>query len=785
MGRSFCSRHRPVQDRENSPKEIKTKMKKKKSMKKFPKKPPRSGQAGGAPSSHAKNGGRRTVKFAEGGTPDSPPPHAKAGGGVLGGPSSRTKKNSSARGGHSRGGSAAPARFPRGRFPARDRYALRNTREEEAVGLFRGTARGFGFVSPRDDGSTAAREEDVFIPARETGGALDGDTVRVRFVRYTARDFGEERVRTDGRVLEILTPRTHAVGRLSAEVYGYGKKRRLLWFLTPDNPRLPDEIPITDHGSARQGDKVKATLHRLPLGARGTLTAAVSEIFGDAEGRDANYAAILSELEIPTEFSEEALAEADALAARPLSREGRALHTRDLILTIDGPHAKDLDDAVSLHMLEGGQFLLSVHIADVSEYVRPRSALETAANERGTSLYFTDRVVPMLPPALSNGACSLHPGEDKYALSALITIDKNGTLLDTRIERSIIRSRVRGVYGEVNDLLRDGEASPFFPKYKAVYPMLRRMHRLYEILEKKSRARGALSLDRPEASIFLDDRGEVDRIEVTERGTAERMIEQFMLAANEGVATLLSERGFPCVYRVHDRPAPDRLADFTVFAHNLGLDVRPLSRGDADAAAFASLLEEAEARGLGRALSYSVLRTMAKAVYSAECRGHFGLGIARYCHFTSPIRRLSDLYTHRIIKAVLLDGQPPARYRATAERGAAIATDTELRALEAERAIESLYKTLYLSRRIGEEVNAVISSVGPFGIFCELPDTCEGLIPAEDLGADAFYEEDSLSLVAEGRIFRIGDPIRIRIEEADIPTRRVRFSEALAARLPT
>lgn len=683
-------------------------------------------------------------------------------------------------------------------------------REEEAIGLFRGTSRGFGFLVPEGEGARA--HEDVFIPGHETGGALDGDTVRVRYTHYTEWEHGEERLRTRGRVTEILRARETAVGTLAASVSGYGRRRRVLWLFFPDNSRLPAEIPVSDHGAGREGDKVTVRLSRrnvtVPIlreedrlrdtrggtfekrtgdrpayaedrrRARGALTAAVSEVFGDAEGRQANYAAILSELEIPTDFSPEALAEAEALAARPLVREGRAVRTRELILTIDGAYAKDLDDAISLRMTEEGHFLLSVHIADVSEYVRPHSALDAAVMTRGTSLYFTDRVVPMLPPVLSNGACSLHPGEDKYALSALLTIDKNGELLDTRVERSILRSRVRGVYSEVNDLFANGDASPFLPKYKAVYPMLRRMRRLYEILEKKSRARGALSLDRPEAAIFLREDGEVERIEVTERGEAERMIEQFMLAANEGVATLLHARGIPCVYRVHDRPAPDRLADFSLFAQNLGLDVRPLTGEEITPRAFAAILDEAEERGLGRALSYSVLRTMAKAVYSAECRGHFGLGITRYCHFTSPIRRLSDLYTHRIIKAVLLDGQPPARYRATAERGASAATACELRALEAERAIESLYKALYLARRIGEEADAVISSAGPFGIFCELPDTCEGLIPMEELGEDADYVESTLSVTDGDTVFRIGDPVRIRIEEVDIPTRRVRFALA-------
>ncbi len=651
-------------------------------------------------------------------------------------------------------------------------------REEEAIGLFRGTGRGFGFLSPTAwEGEEPQEREDIFIPGSGVGPALDGDTVRVSYHRYRAYRDGEEKILTEGRVTAILSPRKEtAIGTLAVAESGYGRRARQYAFFMPDSPRLPTEIPVRDRAGARSGEKVEVRLLR-----DGRLAADVTAVFGDAEDRRANYEAILAEYDLPREFSPEALAEAEAAASRPLTTHGgRVSRTRDLILTIDGASAKDLDDAVSLRAAEDGGYLLSVHIADVSEYVRPRTALDRTAMERGTSLYFVDRVLPMLPPALSNGACSLNAGEDKYALTADIRLDRAGNILDTALSRTLIRSRVRGVYDEVNDLLEKGEASAFAEKYLAVTPMLRRMHRLYRILEKKSRARGALELDRPEADIRLDARGEVVAITLRERGDAERMIEQFMLTANEGVATLLSARGLPCVYRVHDRPGEERLRDFITYAHNLGLDTRRLAGDPVSPQDFASLLAEAREKGLGNAVSYMLLRTMAKAVYSEECRGHFGLGIEKYAHFTSPIRRLSDLATHRMIKAVLLDGEPAEKYRAYAHRAAIAATEGELRALDAERAIEALYKTVYLASRVGEECEATISSVTSFGIFCELADTCEGLIPREELGESARYLPEALAIEADGRLYRTGDLIRIRIEEADIESRRVRFTPAEA-----
>ena len=654
---------------------------------------------------------------------------------------------------------------PHAAHPAEERQKKRET----CTALFRGTSRGYGFATP-EAGQDGVPTDDIFIPAARVHGALDGDRVLLRFCEAGMRD-GKKSF--EGEVVRV-----EEYGRMSAiGTFGYergilGRRRVLLPCLYPDDTRLPSPMQLHSTKGVQEGDKIEVSLaNRSSDGTYGP----VLRVFGAAQDRSANYEAILASCGIPTDFPSEALREAEELAAHPLTDEGRE-RPSEIIFTIDGESAKDLDDAISLRALPGGGFMLGVHIADVSEYVRRDSALDRVSLERGTSVYFVDKVVPMLPEALSNGACSLNAGEDKYALAAHMKIDEAGNILSTRIAREIIRSRVRGVYSEVNDLLKKDKNSAFYSKYRTVLPTLRKMERLYRILEKKSRARGALDLDRAEPIILLDKNGTPQEILVRERGIAERMIEQFMLAANEGVATLLTEKGIPCVYRVHDRPNPELLANFRLYAHNLGLDVRSLTGEKVDCHALAAVLGEAKEKGLGEAVSYSLLRAMAKAEYSEKPSPHYGLGAELYCHFTSPIRRLSDLATHRMIKAVLLDGEKPARYAGYAHHAAEAASESELRALDAERKIEALYKTLYMSRHIGEEFDARISGVANFGMFAELPNTCEGLIPIETLDGAYIFDEGTLSLRRGERVFRVGDPIRVRVEDTDIPTHRVRFS---------
>ena len=641
--------------------------------------------------------------------------------------------------------------------------------EVRTRGVFSSSKSGYGFVTPDDN----EVKRDIFIPEDKTLGALDGDVVEIIYHEYFNR-YGDEK--TEGRVTKIVEyGRKTLVGTLDEERSFYRNKRKAVvrLVLVPDDPSVNLCPVVIDRADAQIGDKVEARLIRSE-GAR-AVQCEVLQSFGDSYSREANYAAILADCEIPTDFSKEELAEADFFVSVPLSEDGR-VRRKEIIFTIDGIGAKDLDDAISLRRLKGGIWQLGVHIADVSAYVKERTHLDRAVMARATSVYFTDKVVPMLPPALSNGACSLNPGEDKYALSAIINLSPDGEIISVKLEQSIINSRVRGVYSEVNQIF-DGTASDATRvKYKAVIPSLERMRELYFILKKKSDVRGALELDSSEAEIILDEKGHPSEIVKRERGDAERMIEQFMLTANEAVAAYLSKNNIPCVYRVHDDPPPDKLSDFLTYVHNIGFDTTVISKNKAEPQDFSALLKKAQSRGIFGPVSYTMLRAMSKARYSDIKSRHFGLALSDYCHFTSPIRRLSDLATHRIIHKVIFEGKRPELYVKYAKRAAAAATDGELRAIAAERRIENLYKVLFMQDRVGECFDAVINSITSFGFFAELDNTCEGLVPIGDLCGSFVFDEKNLSLRSRDIVYRIGDSVRVCLEEADIIRGKLRFS---------
>jgi len=638
-------------------------------------------------------------------------------------------------------------------------------------GVFSSSKSGFGFVTPSD----VEYNRDIFIPEDKTGGAIDGDIVEIIYHKYTTH-FGEEK--TEGRVKKIIQyGRKTVIGTVVADSFGFRSKKRSprRWILIPDDNKITLRPIIKDLSGAKEGDKVEALINRT---SGYPIECTVIRNFGDSYSKTANYEAILAECEIPIDFTPEQLAEAEFFASMPLSDDGRIRRERDIILTIDGEGAKDLDDAVSLKKLKGGMWQLGVHIADVSHYVKERTHLDRAAMARGTSVYFTDKVVPMLPPSLSNGACSLNAGEDKYALSAIINLSQKGEILSCKLEPSIIRSRVRGVYSEVNEIFDGTASSEIKAKYKEVIPTLIKMKELYLILKDKSKVRGALELETSEAEIILSEDGAPCDIIRCDRGDAEKLIEQFMLCANEAVATLLYENKIPCIYRVHENPAEEKLTEFLTFAHNLGFDTSYISKDKSTPADFSALLDEARERGILTPVSYTMLRSMAKAKYSEVKSKHFGLGIDCYCHFTSPIRRLSDLATHRIIHKVLIDGKRAEMYSGYAKRAAAAATEAELRALTAERRIENLYKVIYMEKFIGCEFDAMISSVTSFGFFAELENTCEGLVPISELPGMFTFDEKNITLRSRDTVYRLGDFIRVRLEEADIIRGKLRFSVA-------
>jgi ribonuclease R len=448
-----------------------------------------------------------------------------------------------------------------------------------------------------------------------------------------------------------------------------------------------------------------------------------------------------------------------------------------VILTIDGAGAKDLDDAVSVSRLKGGKYRLSVHIADVSSYIKPKGALERTAFSRGCSVYFVDQVVPMLPPVLSNGVCSLHPGEKKATLTATMILSPEGEIEKCTLERTLIESRVRGVYSEVNDLYEKGKQSEFYEKYKGVYPTLLRLLELYEILKKKSERRGAVELDTAESVILLDEQGAPKDILPAERGVAERIIEQMMLSANEGVATTLRALSLPCVYRVHENPPPDKMESFFSYLNSLDIRTGTVRPDEVKGEQLNRFLAQAEEKGVKESVSYAMLRSMAKAKYSATECSHYGLGMECYCHFTSPIRRLSDLCVHRVISRVLLGEEAAKRYSSLAARGAAAATDGELRAVAAERRIENLYKVIYMEGRVGEVFSARVSSVNSFGVFAMLENTCEGLIPLSSMTGVFSFDEKRHRLVSRHHTYAVGDTIEVRLTEADRIRGKLAFAD--------
>ncbi len=657
-----------------------------------------------------------------------------------------------------------------------DPHDRRRTEERvySATGRFTLASGGYGFVR------TEQTARDVFVPRENTAGALTGDTVEVRYRRRRGAN-GESR--TEGHVTRIVERISTVIGTLIEyeEPYTRFGTYRHSFTVVSDDRRADLRPMIRDVGPAAVGDKVEVLLdraHGRPLCGR------VVRSFGAADTCDANYVAILAAADVETEFSEAALAEAEEEAARPIDTDGRCDLRHETVFTVDGADAKDLDDALSVRRLPNGGFTLGVHIADVSAYVKEKSALERTAMRRGCSLYFTDKVIPMLPPVLSNGACSLNAGEDKAALSVHITLSADGEILRSRIRKTLLRSRCRGVYSEINDVLAEGKASPYYAKYRPIHHALEVLTELYHVLKAKSRKRGALALESREAVIRLDENGHPVDILPRERGVAEDIIEQCMLAANEAVATCLCERGFPCVYRVHERPPVEKAQELLDYLRALSLDTRGMRADDLRAHDLSRILREADGRGLLYPVSQRMLRSMAKATYESTPKGHFGLGIACYCHFTAPIRRVSDLAVHRIVHRVLLSEKPSGVYTSFAARAARAATDGELRALSAERRIEQLYKALYMKDRIGELFDVTVSSVTPYGLYCMTDKTCEGFVGVEDLGGSFTFDERHVCLRSRDVSYRIGDTLRVCLCEVDMATATLRFRDAaLDARL--
>ncbi|MDR2089505.1 MAG: ribonuclease R [Clostridiales Family XIII bacterium] len=556
-----------------------------------------------------------------------------------------------------------------------------------------------------------------------------------------------------------------------------------LGVVRPYDRNAPREIAVAknEFGGASAGDKVLVRLTKRP-DAFTEAEGRVVEIIATADEPGGDILAALRRFGLSKEFPQKVEAEAGRVARAPLS-EADLAGRRDLrgerIFTIDGADAKDFDDAVSVRQRAGGGYVLGVHIADVSHYVREGSRIDKEALRRGTSIYLLDQVAPMLPVSLSNGICSLSEGDDRLTLSVDIAVGADGEALGHTIYESIIRSKARLVYTDVSDLLENGR-SEAMERCAEIHADLRLMAELAQLLRKRREARGSIDFDLDEAKISLDASGIPVLVSVVERRTANRMIEEFMLLANECVAEEYRRGEFPFIYRVHERPDAERMTEFKTFIGGFGLSLKS-DPANVRPAALNELLGAIKGKPCENVVNTVTLRSMQKAFYSEECKGHFGLALRHYCHFTSPIRRYPDLFVHRVIKENLrggIEGDRRGALREAAKSAALRSSETERRAIELERDVEKRKKTEYMSYHIGESHDAVISGVSSFGFFAGLANTVEGLVHANTLTDDYYiYDPAHYRLVGErtGRIFALGDAVRIRVAKADVSRREIDF----------
>lgn len=621
-------------------------------------------------------------------------------------------------------------------------------------------SKGFAFARPEDGG------EDLFIHADHLKSAFIGDTVVLNHLERSGKGLSADVEQITERASRLLT------GTLVEGEEG-------LEFAPDDAIRY--NLPLSRKSLPHLRPHVKAQAEIQQIPGTDRLTARVIKVYGSSDSAKICADAIIDQNGIRTEFPEEVLAEAEKIRKAKITekdRKGR-LDLRGLgICTIDGPDAKDLDDAISVSRTRLG-YRLGVHIADVSHYVKTGSAIDLEARERGTSVYFADRVIPMLPEALSNGVCSLNAGEDKLTFSAIIELDKQGTILSFRFRKSIINSKVRGVYGEVNQLFNGTADKALRKKYSPVIRSLHAARELAEILKARAKRSGTVELDSTESRFVLDGQGVCVDVQPRESGEAEQMIEQLMITANQAAAQLAKRANLPFVYRIHEQPAPDRVESLADLVGALGLNPVSLRHSaSVKTADFAAIMEQAEGTPAQKVISHQLLRTMAKARYDTQPVGHFGLALEDYCHFTSPIRRYPDTAIHRILSAYLAkDKQIAAHYTEFAREAASNSSKCEVRAMAAERSAEDCYMAEYMRQHIGEEATGVISGVTMRGVFVELPNTVEGFVPITSFEG-AHFEFDGMITqydATTGRKLTIGQPLRVKAVAADVASGRIDF----------
>lgn len=646
----------------------------------------------------------------------------------------------------------------KGKFGKAETFAL--------VGIFSGHSRGFGFVA------IEGKEEDVFIPADKTGGALHGDKVQIVID-------GERRGgRPEGTVVRILEHANETLVGTYQKGKGYG-------FVVPDNQKISKDVFIPqgcDQGAV-SGHKVMVKIKDFGEKKGKKPEGVITEILGHIHDPGVDILSIVRAYNLPEEFPGAVKTQLkqipdevkkDSWAGR---KDLRALPT----VTIDGEEAKDLDDAISIERAGEG-YLLGVHIADVSHYVQEHTPLDEEALKRGTSVYLVDRVIPMLPHKLSNGICSLNEGEDRLALSCLMEIDSQGNVTGHEIAETVIRSDRRMTYTAVNAIVTDHDPQ-VTAEYAEFAEMFLLMKELADILRKKRHARGSIDFDFPESKILLDEKGKPTEIKAYERNAATRIIEDFMLLANETVAEDYFWQELPFLYRTHDKPDEDRMKRLGTFINNFGYVLR-MPGGQVYPKEIQKLLDKVEGTPEELLISRLTLRSMKQAKYTIENTGHFGLAARYYTHFTSPIRRYPDLQIHRIMKEALhggLTGKRISHYEKILPKVAVQTSALERRADEAERETDKLKKVQYMEQFIGQEFEGVISGVTSWGFYVELPNTVEGLVHISELRDDYYvFLEERYELCGEmtGKTYKLGQTIRVQVTGCDRFSKTIDFIPA-------
>ena len=642
---------------------------------------------------------------------------------------------------------------------------------KEEIGTYRKNQKGFGFVK------LEGQEEEIYISKENSYNALNGDTVAIKITSEKEAD-----KKAEGKIVKIVRHEKDTV-------VGTFQKNRNFGFVVPDDKNFGTDIFISKShwGKARNNQKVIVKIIKYPEKGK-NAEGEIIEILGGVNEAGIDMLSLIKQYELPNEFPEEVLKEARAFGNKINEKnlEGRKDLRQDIIFTIDGEDAKDLDDAIHVEKLPNGNYRLDVHIADVSNYVREKTELDKEAYLRGTSIYMLGRVIPMLPRELSNGICSLNAGEDRFTLSCSMEITPKAKVVSSDIYKAVIRVTERMSYTDVQKILdrSDGKILKRYEKYISHFDL---MAELANILKDKRRENGYLNLDIPESKIILDENGYAIDVKKYETYFANEIIEQFMLIANETVAEKFYWLQAPFIYRNHEAPDLDKVKELNKMLFNFGYKIKISKEDIIYPNEFAKILDDVKGKEEEKVVANIILRTLRVAKYEAENKGHFGIASKYYCHFTSPIRRYPDLFIHRIISKYLENDYLVnefwiRKYEKRAAKRADNCSERERTATKVEREAEDIKKAEFMENKIGNEYDGIISSITNFGIFVELDNTIEGLIRYEKLGDEYFiYNEELRQTIGErsGKVYKIGDKIRIRVIEANKLLRRIDFEKVI------